>query len=183
MLKIYPIPQKDKKETSRQTETGNATPSANYQKARNIDDRLKDKYGIPPVGTDTDFENKLYGGTTNSSSGGTPTPAPLKNTPATSGTQVVGTTWDAETGDAAQQTGGAAGATGPANVGPPNAFVVLKGGGAQTVTSQEQINGLVASGRATAFEAQLASRQLAARQNAANNPTTSAPSQRGSREA
>lgn len=186
VLKIYPIPQKDKSETSRQTSAAKpaaVTRTSNYQKARDIDDRLKDKYGIPPVGTDVEFDNKLSGGTTNSSSGGTPTPAPLKNTPATSGTQVVGTTWEAETGGAAQQTGGASGATGPANVGPPNAFVVLKNGAGQTVTSQAQIAELVSSGRATQSEAQLASRQLSARQNAANNPTTSAPPQRGSREA
>lgn len=87
--------------------------------------------------------------------------------PATSATQTVGTTTAAGVQDQAR--GIAAG--------PPNAFVVLRNGGGQTVTSQGQIDQLVSTGRATAFEGQLASKQLAAAQNRSNNPNTAGRSQ------
>jgi len=98
VLMVYPLPQKSKLETNR--EAANVRPttstipaltntSKNYQQARDIDSRLKDKYNIPSVGTNAEIENRLYGGSTNSSSGGVKTPQPLTRAPATSGTQIV----------------------------------------------------------------------------------------------
>lgn len=96
--------------------------------------------------------------------------------PPTSATQTVG---PAATGSAAiRSQGGAAGT----DVGQPATFVVLSNGRAQTVTSQSQINALVASGRASAIQGQEASRTLSLQQQAANNPRTTANRQTGARE-
>jgi hypothetical protein len=98
-------------------------------------------------------------------------------TPPTSGTEVVG---PAASGTSAVRSQG--GAAGPANIGPPSTFIILKTGTPKVVTSQEEIRSLVTSGQATSFEGGLALRALSAQQTAANSPQTSAPPLKNVRE-
>ena len=132
----------------------------------------------PLTGSLTDAE---FGGSGSgdgiSSALGTVNAEPLASPqPPTSATQTVG---PAATGSAAiRSQGGAAGS----NVGQPATFVVLSNGRAQTVTSQSEINALVASGRVSAIQGQEASRTLSLQQQAANNPRTTANRQTGARE-
>lgn len=157
------------------TAAGTNKASRTSETAAEIDKRLQDKYGIPPVGTDTEFDNALIGATvgTPASDTGLSNTQPLAPT---SGGRVVG---PAASGQAAVASQG--GASGTA-VGAPSTFVVLNNGGGRTVTSQAEIDALVSSGQANTREAGLASRALSARQQAANSPTSSAPTQKIKRE-
>jgi hypothetical protein len=192
---FFPVPNTQKSETNRSvvrtddsgTRTGSSTLSGNeytnFRKseiaAQNAGSNVTEwKTGYANAyatgASQTSMASQLAQSTTASNT--TLLSTPPAPTPPTSGTQTVGPA--ASDSAAVNSQGGAAGG----NIGTPTAFVVLKNGGARTVTSQEEIRALVTSGQASAMEGNNASRSLSARQNAANSPQTSAPTQKTVRE-
>lgn len=182
VLQIYPLPNKSKSDTSRLTAAkenlGTSSLSPTYQRARAIDQRLFDTYKIPPVGTDLQFENTLYGGTTNSASDGIFTPAPLTSSAPTSGSQTVGPGSSGSVAVAAQ--GGASGT----NVGQPvEVNVYLNNNNTVSVVNEDQIVALRRNGQLSAQAASAATNRLRLAQQAANSPIAATPPQRGAKEA